>query len=211
MWFWLLKWVLLGPVVRWYARPRLDGEMPETGPVIVAANHLAEIDSLVLSLVLPRRPTFIAKSEYFDGGGLRGLAERWLMRATGQIPVDRNGGDPAGAALDAAAALLDAGGVWAIYPEGTRSPDGRLHRGHTGAMRVAQRVPAAVVVPAGIVGTRDVDAPGRRRWRRGRVRIVLGAPLEVDSADCRRATDVLIAQIEALSGQEYVDAYASRR
>lgn len=210
MWFWLLKWVLLGPVVRWYARPRLEGELPKSGPVIVAANHLTEIDSLVLSLVLPRRARFIAKSEYFEGGGLRGLAERWLMRVTGQIPVDRNGGDPARAALDAAVALLEEGGVWAIYPEGTRSPDGRLHRGHTGVMRVAQRVPGAVVVPVGIVGTREVDAPGGRRWRRGRVRVVLGAPLDVDRDDCRRATDALMAQIRTLSGQAYVGAYAER-
>ncbi|WP_278258341.1 lysophospholipid acyltransferase family protein [Nocardioides convexus] len=99
MWFRLLKWVLLGPVVRWYTRPRVTGRehLPRTGPVVLAANHRAEIDSLVLCLVLPRQPRFVAKAEYFAGHGLRGRVERWLCTVTGQIPVDRRGGDAAGA------------------------------------------------------------------------------------------------------------------
>ncbi|TQL67688.1 1-acyl-sn-glycerol-3-phosphate acyltransferase [Nocardioides albertanoniae] len=210
MWFWLLKWVLLGPVVRWYARPTVVGDLPKDGPVIVAANHLTEIDSFVLCLVLIRKPRFVAKSEYFEGGGLRGRAERWLMKVTGQIPVDRSGGDAAAVALDAAERVLRDGGVWAIYPEGTRSPDGRLHRGHTGAMRVAQRVPEAKVVPVGIVGTRAVDVPGRNGWRRGRVRVTIGGTLDVPRADCREATDALMDAIGALSGQERVDRYSHR-
>ncbi|MDQ6523006.1 lysophospholipid acyltransferase family protein [Nocardioides sp. LHD-245] len=163
MWFWVLRRVLLGPEVRWYTRPRVTGldHLPATGPVIVAANHRAEVDSFVLSLVLPRQPRFLAKAEYYDGTGLRGRVDRWLCSATGQIPVDRAGGDAAAASLRAAEGLLHDGGVWAIYPEGTRSPDGRLHRGHTGVVRVARAVPDAVVLPVGLLGTEAVDPPVR--------------------------------------------------
>jgi 1-acyl-sn-glycerol-3-phosphate acyltransferase len=215
MWFWLLKWVLAGPVVRWYARPRLVGaeRIPATGPVVLAPNHLAEIDSLVLSLVIGRRLTFIAKREYFDGSGLRGRLDRWLCTVTGQIPVDRSGGEAAGAALSAARGVLAQGRVWCVYPEGTRSPDGRLHRGHTGAVRVALASPGVVVLPVGISGSDRVDPAGRRGWRRGRVLVRIGPPLDLnaydadDPADWRTATDRLVAAIGDLTGQEYVDRY----
>ncbi|KQY57274.1 MULTISPECIES: lysophospholipid acyltransferase family protein [unclassified Nocardioides] len=219
--FWLLKWVLLGPVVRLFARPVVIGRqhLPADGPVILAPSHHAEIDSLVLSLVSPRRPTFVAKREYFDAATLRGRADRWLCTVTGQIALDRNGGDAALRALDAARELLSNGGVWAIYPEGRRSPDGRLHRGHTGVMRVALSVPEVVVIPVGLHGTAAVDAPGRRGWRRGRVRVTFGAPLDLDRwrltpddpTTWRAATDHLMGEIRALTGQEYVDGYAERR
>lgn len=217
MWFWLLKWVLLGPVVRWYARPRVHGRhhVPATGPVIVAANHQAEIDSLVLALVLPRPPRFLAKAEYYAGGrpGLRGRFDRWLCTVTHQIPVDRDGGTAASASLAAAERLLREGGVWAIYPEGTRSPDGRLYRGHTGVVRVARAVPGAVVLPVGLVGAAAVDPPYRRGWRRGRVTVSVGAPVDVSAAvgDVRAATDLLMAQIGALSGQQPLAHYPPRR
>lgn len=128
--FLLLKWVLLGPVVRWLTRMRVTGDLPRSGSIVIAANHLAEIDSLVLCLALRRRPTFVAKSEYFEAG-LRGRLYGTLCRLTGQIPIPRTGG--AETALAAASNVLQRGDVWAIYPEGTRSPDGRLpwsHRGH---------------------------------------------------------------------------------
>lgn len=213
MWFWLLRWVLLGPVVRWYARPRILGieRLPGHGPVVVAANHLAEIDSLVLSLVLPRRPRFLAKAEYYEGRGPRRRIERWLCSVTGQIPVDRAGGDGASAALRAAEGVLRDGGVWAIYPEGTRSPDGRLHRGHTGVVRVAREVPGAVVVPVGLLGTREVDPPHRRGWRRGRVTVVIGEPVDVHGGDVRSATDALMRAIGELTGQQPLDHYPARR
>ncbi|KRF19978.1 hypothetical protein ASG90_19825 [Nocardioides sp. Soil797] len=220
MTFWLLKWVLLGPVVRVFARPVVVGRhhVPSDGPVVLVPSHHAEIDSLVLSLVSPRRPTFVAKREYFDTATLRGRVDRWLCTATGQIAVDRRGGDAAHRALTAARELLASGGAWAIYPEGTRSPDGRLHRGHTGAMRVALTVPDAIVVPVGLGGTAAVDPPARRGWRRGRVRVIFGAPMDLspwrDRADdpqaWREATDALMREIRALTGQEYVDTYASR-
>ncbi|WP_408897150.1 lysophospholipid acyltransferase family protein [Nocardioides sp. R1-1] len=216
MWFWLLRRVLLGPWVRWYTRPRVTGldRLPADGPVVVAANHRAEIDSLVLSLVLPRQPRFLAKAEYYHGTGVRGRLERWLCSVTGQIPVDRDGGERAGASLRAAETLLRSGGVWAIYPEGTRSPDGRLHRGHTGVVRVARAVPDAVVVPVGLLGTEEVDpprGPGRRRWRRGRVAVAIGEPVDVRRGDVRAATDELMAAIGALTGQRPLDHYPGRR
>lgn len=205
--YWLLKTVVLGPWVRWLTRPRVVGVLPP-GPVVLAPNHLSEIDSLVLAAALPRRLTFVAKSDYFAGGrGARLYGA--LCRATGQIPIDRSGADAAAAALDAARGVLEAGQVWAIYPEGTRSRDGVLQRGRTGAVRVALSVPVAKVVPVGIVGTREIDAPGSRGWRRGRVTIRLGAPLDLgpwfdrpdDPAAWRGATDALMAAIGELSGQ----------
>ncbi|GAB3857469.1 lysophospholipid acyltransferase family protein [Nocardioides maradonensis] len=219
MWFFLLKWVVLGPVVRWYTRPQTIGmdRVPRTGPVIVAPNHTSEIESLVLCLVLRRQPRFIAKAEYFSGKGLRGFADRLMVKATGQIPVDRSGGDKSSAALEAAAATLRKGDVWAVYPEGTRSPDGRLYRGHTGAVRVALEVPGVTLVPVAISGAREVDNPGRRGWKRGRVRIEFGEPLPLSSYDAaspddwRTATDDLMRRIQAMSGQEYVDSYPPRR
>jgi 1-acyl-sn-glycerol-3-phosphate acyltransferase len=216
VWFWLLRRVLLGPVVRWYTRPQVGGlaHLPAAGPVVVAANHRAEIDSLVLSLVLPRQPRFLAKAEYYDGAGIRGRVERWLCSVTGQIPVDRAGGSAASASLRAAEGLLRSGGVWAIYPEGTRSPDGRLHRGHTGVVRVARAVPDAVVLPVGLLGTEVVDPPSRdggRRWRRGRVTVVIGPAVDVRQGEVRDATDALMRAIGELTDQQPLDEYVPRR
>ncbi|WP_460820359.1 lysophospholipid acyltransferase family protein [Nocardioides korecus] len=193
-------------------RPVVVGALPRTGPVVVAANHLAEIDSLLLALVLPRRLTFVAKSEYFAPRGLRGRLYSNIARSTGQIPIDRSGSGAGDAALDAARRILEDGGIWAIYPEGTRSPDGRLYRGRTGVMRVALACPDAAVVPVGIRGTRAIDHPAKRGWRPGRVRVDIGQPMDLsrwygrsgDEAATREATDELMRQIQALSSQPYV-------
>jgi 1-acyl-sn-glycerol-3-phosphate acyltransferase len=211
--YWMLKWVLLGPVIRWFTRPRVIGELPE-GPVVLAPNHLTEIDSLVLCTTLPRRLTFVAKSDYFTRGGPKAWLYGSLCRLTGQIPISRHGDGSADPALEAAAGVLKSGGVWAIYPEGTRSPDGRLYRGRTGAMRVAL-LSRCSVVPVGVIGTRSINHPGRRGWRRGRVEIRIGAPLNLakwrdmgaDSRAWRSATDELMAAIQRLTHQEYVDRY----
>lgn len=213
--YWVLKMVVLGPVVRWFARPRVVGVLPD-GPVVLAANHLAEIDSLVLCAALRRRLTFVAKSEYFARGGAAGWLYGNLCRLTGQVPISRDGGGSADAALDAAADILRSGGVWAIYPEGTRSPDGRLYKGRTGVARVALSTPC-VVVPVGVIGTRSVDPPGRQGWRRGTVEIRLGDPLDLsqwrarpaDPAVWRAATDELMAAIQRLGGQEHADRHAT--
>lgn len=211
--YWFLKWVLVGPAIRWFARTRVIGELPE-GPIVLAPNHLTEIDSLVLCAWLPRRLTFVAKSEYFARGGAGAWLYGNLCRLTGQIPISRNGSGSADAALNAAAGILRSGGVWAIYPEGTRSPDGRLFRGRTGAMRVALTEPCSVV-PVGIVGTRTINRPGVRGWRRGVVEIRIGTPVDLtpwtarapDPQAWRAATDQLMSAIQSLTGQEYVDRY----
>ncbi|MBW9209033.1 1-acyl-sn-glycerol-3-phosphate acyltransferase [Mumia sp. zg.B21] len=212
--YWLIKYVLLGPLVHWVTRPRLIGKLP-AGPVVFAPNHLSEIDSLVVCAALSRRVTFVAKSDYFARGSLRGRLYGTLCRVTGQIPIERSGAGSADAALEGARGTLCEGGVWVIYPEGTRSPDGRLYRGRTGAMRVALSVPDAAVVPVGLRGTREIDPPGHRGWRRGRTEVHLGDPIDLspwrhradDPEAWREATDALMAAIQKLSGQEYVDRH----
>ncbi|MBU3065920.1 1-acyl-sn-glycerol-3-phosphate acyltransferase [Nocardia sp. NEAU-G5] len=213
MWYWLLKYVLLGPLLRMLGRPKVEGlqYVPRTGPFIVAANHLAAIDSLYLALVLPRRITFIAKQEYFTGAGLRGRIDRWVMTATGQVAVDRSGGSASAAALDAAVRILESGGVWGIHPEGTRSPDGRVYRGRTGAIRVAMHT-GVPLVPVALSGTEQVNPRGRRTWRPGRVRIVFGRPRyfpPLDHTGVRTATDALMTELAMRSSRCYVDRYAA--
>lgn len=214
--YWVLKWLVLGPVVRIVTRPVVRGRLPRRGPLIMASNHLTEIDSLVLGAVLSRRLTFVAKSEYFARGGMRGRFYGLVCRATGQIPIERGGDGRGDAGLEAARKILDAGMVWAIYPEGTRSPDGKLHRGRTGVMRVALSRPHVPVIPVGIEGTTEIDKPRQRFWRpAGRVRVTVGKPLDLsrwagqaeDAAAWREATDELMREIQALTGQEYVDRY----
>jgi 1-acyl-sn-glycerol-3-phosphate acyltransferase len=219
MWYWLLKYVVLGPALWLLGRPTVENpeHVPASGPVILAANHLATADSFFLAVALRRRITFVAKIEYFTGRGPLGAARARFFRATGQIPVDRGGGAAGQAALAAATRIIEGGGVWAIYPEGTRSPDGRLYRGRTGVMRVALAT-RAPVVPVVVRGTRRVNPPGRRAWRHGRVRITVCEPLDlsdyhdrpVDRTTLRAATDTLMRTLAARSGQEYVDVYARR-
>jgi 1-acyl-sn-glycerol-3-phosphate acyltransferase len=180
----------------------------------VAPNHISVLDSFFVPAVLPRRITYVGKAEYLDN-----WKTRHLFPALGMIAIDRTGGDAAAAALDAAAGLLDAGELFGIYPEGTRSRDGVLHRGHTGVARLALRT-GAPILPVGIQGTREVMPPGARRpalWHTVRIRI--GRPIAVDhyrdrARDrliLRQITDELMYEIRELSGQRYVDEYATRR
>ncbi len=211
----LCKHVVIGPLLRRRIDLTVVGahNVPGEGPVIIASNHLAEIDSLVLPLAIGRRLSFLAKGEYFTGSGVRGRAARAFFVGTGQIPVDRSGGDHA--ALDAGEHVLRSGRAWAIYPEGTRSPDGRLHRGHTGAMRVASRIPETTVVPVAVSGTSEINPPGSRRVLPGRVTVRIGRPMPADellgaARDVRAATDRLMAIIRELGDLDYVDRYARR-
>ncbi|MFI6040267.1 lysophospholipid acyltransferase family protein [Nocardia sp. NPDC051321] len=214
MWYWLFKYVFLGPILRVLGRPEVEGleQVPRTGPVIVAANHLAVIDSLYLALVLPRQVTFLAKQEYFTGTGLRGRFKRWFFSAAGQVPVDRTGGSAAADALAAATRILEAGGVWAIHPEGTRSPDGRIYRGRTGTLRVAMAT-GAPVIPVVLAGTDRVNPRGTRLPRFGKVRISFGTPRYYLPAEQRHVartnTDELMRELAARSGRHYVDQYAT--
>jgi 1-acyl-sn-glycerol-3-phosphate acyltransferase len=176
----------------------------------VAANHLAVLDSFYLTLAAQRQITFLAKSEYFDDAGIAGRLKRWFFSAMGQIPVDRRGGATASPALEAATKIVHGGGVWGIHPEGTRSPDGRLYRGRTGAVRVAMDTDVALV-PVAITGTRaDESVP----WWRRRVVVEILPPFDLapfrdsGAAGVRAATDALMLTIRARTGQSYVNAYA---
>jgi 1-acyl-sn-glycerol-3-phosphate acyltransferase len=208
--------ILLTPVFRLLWRIRVEGaeHIPARGPVILAPNHVTFLDSVFLPLVVRRRVTFVAKAEYFDS-----WKTAWFFRACGQIPMRREGGSASERALAAARDVLDSGGVLGIYPEGTRSPDGRLYRGHTGVARLALgcRVP---VVSVGLVGTSEVQRPGSNLPRPfKRVTVRFGAPLDStrfgagaadDPLALRSFTDELMFEIRALTDQEYVDRYAKR-
>ena len=208
--------LLLTPIFHLLWRARVEGaeHVPAEGPVVLAPNHVTFLDSFFMPLVVHRRVTFVAKAEYFDS-----WKTAWFFRAVGQIPMRREGGSASERALAAARDVLESGGVLGIYPEGTRSPDGRLYRGHTGVARLALgcRVP---VVPVGMVGTDQVQRPGSNLPRPfKRVTVRFGQPLDVsrfagDSASdplaLRALTDELMFEIRQLTGQDYVDRYAKR-
>jgi 1-acyl-sn-glycerol-3-phosphate acyltransferase len=207
--FWLLKHVLLGPLLRTVFRPKVTGTVP-TGPAIIAANHLSFSDSLFLPLVVPGQLVFIGKDEYFRRKGIKGRLMAAFFRGVGTIPVDRKGGSEAADALSTALRVLEEGRLFGIYPEGTRSPDGRLYRGKTGVARLAVES-GAPVVPCALVGTDQIQPTGHRLPKKVmRVQIRFGDPLTFpEGADLRVATDEVVAAIQALSGQEYVDVYAA--
>jgi 1-acyl-sn-glycerol-3-phosphate acyltransferase len=214
-----LKHVLLGPILRLLYRPWIEGieHLPAEGPVILASNHLSFSDSFFLPLMLPRRVTFLAKSDYFTGRGLKGRATAAFFRANGQVPVDRSGGKASEAALTTALRILSGGDVLGIYPEGTRSPDGRLYRGRTGVARMAL-VAGVPVIPVAMIDTDVVQPPGQVIPKIGRVGMRLGRPLdfsryegmESDRFVLRSVTDEIMYELMVLSGQEYVDVYATR-
>ncbi|KDQ01915.1 glycerol acyltransferase [Rhodococcus qingshengii] len=218
MLYWLFKYVLIGPVLWLFGRPTIEGQhhIPKKGPVILAGNHRAVVDSFFLVLMVRRRITFVAKSEYFTGTGVKGAMQRWFFGGAGQVPIDRSGADASRAALDTAIGILDKGGVWGIYPEGTRSPDGCLFKGKTGAIRVALET-GAPVIPVVVHGGDAVNPPGTRMWRFSKVRITVGEPIDFSryrelrgyQAVVRAATDELMAVLCDQSGQEYVDVYGA--
>lgn len=209
--YWVLK-VIMTPVLRMIFQVRSEGtgNVPRKGPVILASNHQSFIDSVFLPLVVRRRVTFVAKAEYFES-----RKTCWFFRAVGMIPLKRGGGPASDRALAAAGEVLEAGGVLAIYPEGTRSPDGRLYKGHTGVARLSMQCDAPVV-PVAQFGTSAVQPIGRM-WPKlfHRVEVKMGPPLRWEggdggSSELREFTDRLMRAIAALSGQEIVDRYASR-
>jgi 1-acyl-sn-glycerol-3-phosphate acyltransferase len=214
-----MKWVFLGPLMRLAFRPEVRGadNLPRTGGALVASNHLAVIDSFVLPLMVPRRMAFPAKAEYFTTPGPVGTLQRWFFTGMGQVPIERGNGRAARAALDTGIGVLREGRLFGIYPEGTRSPDGRLYKGRTGVARMAleARVP---VVPVAMVGTDRANPVGSRFWRPVKIRIVIGEPLDFsryfdipDDRQVERAiTDEVMYALMELSGQEYVDVYASK-
>ncbi len=208
---------LLSPLLRRFFSVRVTGaeNIPATGPLIIASNHQAFCDSLFIPLAVPRKVTFVAKADYF-----KSWKTRWFFRAMGQIPMDRGGGKASLQSLNEAVGLLKSGGVLGIYPEGTRPPDDRLHRGRTG---VARLVVAAhcQVLPVGVRGTREVQPIGKKMLRPFKTdEIRFGEPIDFcarysdrlgDRLVLRQITDELMFEIGVLSGQTYVDRYASRR
>jgi 1-acyl-sn-glycerol-3-phosphate acyltransferase len=213
----LLKYVILGPLLKLLFRPRIEGmeNIPEAGAAIVAGNHLSFSDHFLMPAILPRRITFLAKAEYFTGPGLKGRLTAAFFRGAGQIPVDRSGGKASRSAIDAGLEVLGRGELLGIYPEGTRSHDGRLYRGRTGVAVMAVRA-GVPVIPCAMVGTFELQPPGRVIPRIGRVTIRFGRPLDFSRFAgmddqrpvVRSVTDEIMYEILGMSGQEYVDRYA---
>ena len=218
MLYWWSKFVLVGPVLRLFCRPTIEGlnNVPERGGAILASNHLAVVDSFLLPLLVPRRITFLAKSEYFTQPGLIGRLKKIFFSGVGQVPVDRSAGSGATAAMNTAIRLLQEEKLLGIYPEGTRSPDGRLYKGKTGVARMTLEA-GVPVVPVAMIGTDRVNPIGSRMWRPYKVHIRIGQPLDFtryagmagDRFIERSMTDEIMYALMELSGQTYVDLYAA--
>ncbi|MEV5343427.1 lysophospholipid acyltransferase family protein [Streptomyces sp. NPDC052676] len=218
MFYHLLKHVLLGPLLRVVFRPRIEGleHVPASGAAIVAGNHLSFSDHFLMPAVLKRRITFLAKAEYFTGPGLKGRLTAAFFRSAGQIPVDRSGKDAGQAAIREGLGVLGRGELLGIYPEGTRSHDGRLYKGKVGVAVMALKA-GVPVVPCAMIGTFEAQPPGRKLPRIHPVVIRFGEPLdfsryagmENEKAILRAVTDEIMYAILSLSGQEYVDRYAA--
>ncbi len=218
MFYWIVKNLVLGPLLNSAFRPWVKGldNVPTDGPAILASNHLSFVDSIFLPLVLDRPVVFLAKSDYFTGKGLRGFFTRLFFTAAGQLPIDRSGGKASEASLNTGLRALSEGRLLGIYPEGTRSPDGRLYRGRTGIARMVLEAHVPII-PVAMIDTDKVMPIGSRMPKVHRVGVVFGKPLdfsrfegyEGDRFVLRAITDEIVHELHALSGQEYVDEYAS--
>ena len=216
--YWLMKYVFIGPLVKAVFRPWVTGRshIPREGGAILASNHLSFADSIFLPLMIDRPVSFLAKSDYFTGKGLKGFFTKLFFTGTGQLPIDRSGGKASEASLNTGLRVLGRGDLLGIYPEGTRSPDGRLYRGRTGIARMAleAKVP---VIPVIMVDTDTMMPIGRRMPRIMRVGVVIGEPLdfsrfegmESDRYILRSVTDEIMVNLQQLGEQTYEDVYAS--
>ncbi|MGN8132015.1 lysophospholipid acyltransferase family protein [Paenarthrobacter sp. 22069] len=218
MFYWVMKRIFLGPVIKLLFRPWVKGldNIPAQGAAIIASNHLSFSDSIFMPLMVRRPVVFLAKSEYFTGTGIKGRLTAAFFRLTNQLPMDRSGGAASAASLNAGMEVLNAGGLLGIYPEGTRSPDGRLYRGKVGVARLALQA-GVPVIPVAMIGTDKVQPIGKRLPNIRRIGMIFGEPLDFsehrDQADDRivqrKVTDDIMARLMRLSGQEYVDEYAA--
>ncbi|MCX8561020.1 lysophospholipid acyltransferase family protein [Mycolicibacterium mucogenicum] len=218
MFFWFYKYILMGPLLRFLGRPKVTGleYVPDHGPVLLASNHLAVVDSFYLPLVLRRRIFFLAKAEYFTGTGIKGKLIKFFYSSTGQVPIDRTNADSAADALTAAAKILDQGKLLGMYPEGTRSPDGKLYKGKTGLARIALET-GIPVIPVAMINTDVVNPPGSKMWHFARVEVKFGKPMDFRRFEGlagnrfieRAVIDEVMYELMRLSGQEYVDLYAA--
>ncbi len=219
MFYWFLKFLALGPLLKLIFRPWAEGteNVPREGAAILASNHLSYADWLFMPLVIPRMVRFVAKAEYFTSPGVKGWLQKNFFSGTGNIPIDRTSGDAASGALVSAKRVLAEGELFGIYPEGTRSHDGRLYRGKTGIARLALET-GVPVIPTAVVGTDVVAPPGKKFGRITRPTVRFGKPLdfsryagmENDRFILRSITDEIMYEIMRLSQQEYVDMYATR-
>jgi 1-acyl-sn-glycerol-3-phosphate acyltransferase len=218
--YWVLKYVVLGPWLKLIFRPRVEGlqYVPVEGPAIIASNHISFSDSIFMPLMIKRRKvTFVAKAEYFTGRGIKGFLTRMFFVGVGAIPVDRSGGRAAQAAIDTGLRVLREGHLFGIYPEGTRSPDGRLHRGKTGVARLALES-GAPVIPVAMLNLDEIQPPGKLVPKIKQVKIRFGKPLDFSRYEGmagdrfieRAVTDEIMYELMVLSGREYVDVYAQK-
>lgn len=218
MFYWLMKNVIAGPLLKGIFRPWVTGaeNIPQSGAVILASNHLSMVDSVFLPICINRELVFLAKSEYFTGKGIKGGATKWFMKGTGMLPIDRSGGKASEASLNTGLRVLAEGRVLGIYPEGTRSPDGKLYRGRTGIARMVLES-GVTVVPVAMIDTEKVMPIGAKWPKLRRPGIIIGKPLdfsrfegmEGDRFILRAVTDEIIYELAGLSGQHYEDVYAS--
>ena len=218
MFYWFMKNLIAGPILKTVFRPWVTGveNIPRTGGLILASNHLSFIDSVFLPLVIDRRIYFLAKSDYFTGRGIKGFFTKAFFNGTGMLPIDRSGGKASEASLNTGLRVLAQGEVLGIYPEGTRSPDGKMYRGRTGVARMILEghVP---VIPVAMIDTEKVMPIGTKIPKVRRIGIVFGEPLdfsrfegmESDRFILRSVTDEIMYELSRISGQEYVDVYAS--
>ena len=216
--YFLIKNFVLGPILQLLFRPWIRGKknIPSNGGAILASNHLSFVYLIFLPLKVRRPVTFLAKSEYFTGKGVKGALTRWFFKATGQLPIDRSGGKASEDSLNTGLGVLERGLLLGIYPEGTRSPDAKLYRGRTGIARMVleAKVP---VIPVAMIDTEKVMPIGSKRPKIQKVGVNVGEPLdftrfagmEGERAVLRAVTDQIVYQIHKLSGQEYEDIYAS--
>ncbi len=218
MLYWFLKRFLLGPWLKVLFRPWSEGaeSVPESGAAILVSNHLSFSDSIFLPLVLHRRATFLAKSDYFTGTGIKGMLTRLFFGGTGQVPIDRSGGKASEAALNTGLRILREGHLLGLYPEGTRSHDGQLYRGKTGAARMALEAEVPVI-PVAMIATFEAQPTGHILPRLRRIGVRYGRPLDLsryygmseDRFVLRSVTDEIMYDLMQLSGQKYSDIYAA--
>ncbi len=219
MFYWFMKSIVLGPAIKAVFRPWVKGlqNVPETGGAILVSNHLSFSDSIFLPLAVPRPVSFLAKSEYFSGTGLKGQLTKKFFQASHQIPMDRSGGAASLKSLEAGIRTLKEGRLLGIYPEGTRSPDGKLYKGKIGVAKLALEA-GVPVVPVAMIGTDKVQPIGKKIPNIRRVGLIFGEPMDFsryagqkeDHATLRKITDEIMAELMRLSGQEYVDVYGAQ-
>ena len=210
---------VLGPIARHRLGPTASGlnNVPRTGGAIIAANHLAVIDDALIPITCPRMVHFMGKAEYFEGKGLKGKFKKWWFTSVGVFPVDRSGGNKSLGALEHAREIIEDGHLFGIHIEGTRSPDGRMYKGHTGVARLALET-GCPIVPTAIIGSRELQKTGTVIQAKGKTQVIYGKPIEVEKKtddeithdDLRSLTDRISAEIQKMSGQEYVNEYAQK-